>query len=84
MNGNDRYSDAESEDSVPDVLTRVQKNEFDHGCLLSYQNETERRSVDSRFTEMTRQINELMNLVLVLTEKLSSSKRRERPQYHIK
>ena len=75
MNGNDRYSDSESEDSVTDVLTREQMNEFDDGNLLSYCNEAERRSVDSRFSEMNRQINELTKSVLVLTEKLSSSNR---------
>ena len=75
MNGSDRYSDAEYEDSVPDILTREQMNEFDDGNLLSYRNEAERRTVDSRFTEMNRHINELTALVFALTEKLSSSNR---------
>ena len=35
MNATDRYSDAESEDSVPDVLTREQTSEFDNGDLLN-------------------------------------------------
>ena len=75
MNGNDRYNDAETEDSVPDIPTREQMNEFDDGKLLSYRNEAERRTVDSRFTEMNRHINELTALVFALTEKLSFSNR---------
>ena len=73
MNGSDRYSDAESESSIPEVLTREQMNDFDNGNLLDYGNETERRSVNQRFTEMNKQISELTNLVLALTEKISSN-----------
>ena len=76
MNGTDRYSDAESEDSVSDVLTREQINEFDNGDLLYNRNEIERHTVNQRFSEMNRQSPELTNLVLVLIEK-SSSRNRE-------
>ena len=70
MKGMDGYSDAESNDSVPDVLTREQMNEFDNGDLLNYRNETERRAVNQRFSGMNKQISELTNLVLALTEKI--------------
>ena len=71
----DRHSDTESESSVPEVLTREQMSEFDNGNLLDYSGESERRAVNQRFTEMTRQINELTNLVLALTEKISSNEK---------
>ena len=41
MSGMDRYSDAESKDSVPDVLTREQMNELDDENVLSHRNETD-------------------------------------------
>ena len=59
MSGMDRYSDAESEDSVPDSYKRT------NGRI--------RHAVKQRFSEMNRQISELTYLVLVLTEKISSS-----------
>ena len=71
----DRHSDTESESSVPEVLTREQMSEFDNGYLLDYSGESERRAVNQRFTEMTRQISELTNLVLALTEKISSNEK---------
>ena len=73
MNGTDRYSDTESEGSVPEVLTKDQMREFDDGKLLHSRNETERLTVNQRFSEINKQITELTNLVLVLTEKISSS-----------
>ena len=71
----DRHSDTESEGSVPEVLTREQMSEFDNGNLLDCSGESERRAVNQRFTEMTRQISELTNLVLALTEKISSNEK---------
>ena len=62
----DSHSDAESEDSVPDVLTRDQMNEFDKGDLLSYRNDAERYAVNLRFSEMNKKICELTNLILAL------------------
>ena len=73
MNGTDRHSDDESECSVPEVLTREQMNEFENENLLDYRNTDNRQTVDQRFTEMKRQISELTNLVLALTEKISSN-----------
>ena len=75
MNGTDRYSDTESEGSVPEVLTRDQMREFDTGNLLHSRNEVERLTVNQRVSEMNKQIIELTSLVLVLTEKISSSNR---------
>ena len=71
----DRHSDAESEDSLPDVLTRDQINDFNAGDLLNYRNDTERHTVNKRFSKANKQISELTNLVLALTEKISSSNR---------
>ena len=71
----DRHSDTESESSVPEVLTREQINEFDNGNLLGFSGESERQAVNQRFTEMNRQISELTNLVLALTEKISSNEK---------
>ena len=73
MDGTDRYSNAESEISIPEVLTREQMNEFDSGNLLDYRNESERHTVNQRFNEMNKQISELTNLVFALTEKISSN-----------
>ena len=71
----DRHSDTESECSIPEVLTREQIIEFIDGDVLNYQNNSGRDSVNQRFSDMNRQINELTNLVLALTEKISSSNR---------
>ena len=71
----DRHSDTESESSVPEVLTREQINEFDNGNLLDFSGESERQAVNQRFTEMNRQISELTNLVLALTDKISSNEK---------
>ena len=75
MNGTDRYSDTESEGSVPEVLKRDQMREFDDGKLLHGRSETERLTVNQRFSEINKQITDLTNLVLVLTEKIFSSNR---------
>ena len=77
----DRHSDTESESSVPEVLTREQMNEFDNGNLLDFSGESERQAVNQRFTEMNRQISELTNLVLTLTEKISSN---EKPSSNVR
>ena len=71
----DRHSDTESESSIPEVLTRDHIREFDDGNLLHSTNGPEQLSVNQRFSEMNSQITELTNLVLILTEKISSSNR---------
>ena len=71
----DRHSDSESECSIPEVLTRERISEFNDGDVLNYQHSSGRDTVNQRFSDMNRQINELTNLVLALTEKISSSNR---------
>ena len=75
MSGMDRSSDSESDSSVPEILTRDQIIEFKNGDLLNYQNDNDRHTVDLRFSEMNKQISDLSNLVLALTEKIASSNR---------
>ena len=60
MNGTDRYSDAESESSIPEVPTRDQIRECDNGNLLNGRNETEWLTVNQRFSEVNKQITELL------------------------
>ena len=60
MNGTDRYSDAEIESSIPEVLTREQMNEFDSGNLLDYRNEnsdwtTEKISSNNKVSSSNRE-----------------------------
>ena len=73
----ERYgeSESESESSIPEVITREQINEFNDGDVLNYQNYVERDTVNQRFFDMNRQIKDLTNLVLALTEKISPSNR---------
>ena len=61
INGTDRYSDTESETSIPEVLSRDHIREFDNGDLLNGRNDNERSIVDQRFSEMNKQITELTN-----------------------
>ena len=75
MKGMAENSDIESENNLPEILTRDQINEFDNGDLFNYRNTCELNIVNQRFSEMNKQITELTNLVLVLTEKISSSNR---------
>ena len=69
----DRQSDSENECSIPEVFTREQITEFNDEDVLNYQNHSGRDFVIQRFSEMNGLINELTNLVLALTEKISSS-----------
>ena len=73
MDGNDRYSDNESECSVPEVFSRDQIADLDSGNLISTERSSEQRTIDQRFIEMNRQINDLPGLVLALTEKITSN-----------
>ena len=50
-------------------------NEFGNGDLFNYRNDTERHAVNQRFSELKKQICDLTNLVLALTEKISFSNR---------
>ena len=69
----DRYSDNESESGVPEVLSRYQMTEFEDGELLDRKVNIGQNSGHRRFLEMNRQVSDLSNLVLALTEKLSST-----------
>ena len=71
----DRHSYSESEFSIPEVLPREQISEFNDGDVLNHQHNSGRDTVNQRFSDMNRQISELTNLVLALTEKISSSNR---------
>ena len=75
VSGMDRNSDSENDSSVPEILMRDQINDFKNGDLLNYQNGNDRHTVDLRFSEKNKPISDLMNLVLALTENISSSKR---------
>ena len=68
-----RMSDNESDTSFPEVLTREQMSSFDSNDILSQQNDTERNMIDRRLYEMNKQIGELTELVLALTQQVSSN-----------
>ena len=68
-------SDNESETSFPDLLTRQQMTELDSHELLNQQLYSERVIIDQQFYEMNRQIKELTNIVLALTQQISSNPR---------
>ena len=70
-----RTSDNESEASFPDVLSREQMTELDSDNLLNDRNHVKRNVIDQRFYEMNRQIGELTDLVLALTQQISSNHR---------
>ena len=70
--GMEQNSDNESEYSFPNTLSRNQINEFENGDLISVRQNSSSNSVDQRFMEMNKQISELTNIVLALTEKISS------------
>ena len=70
--GMEQNSDNESEYSFPNTLSRNQINEFENGDLINVRHNSSLNSVDQRFMEMNKQISELTNIVLALTEKISS------------
>ena len=71
----DRYSDTESEGSVPEVLTRKQMIEYNNGDLINNRNISEMETFNQRFCEMNKRISDLTSLVLALTKKIPSSNR---------
>ena len=71
--GMELNSDNESEYSFPNTLSRNQINEFENGDLINVRDNSSSNSVDQRFMVMDKQISELTNIVLALTEKISSS-----------
>ena len=66
-------SDNESEASFPEVLTKGQMTNLDNDDLFNSQHRNERNAIDQRIYEMNRQIGELTNLVLALTQQISSN-----------
>ena len=71
--GMEQNSNNESEYSFPNTLSRNQINEFETGDLINVRHNASLNSVDQRFMEMNKQISDLTNIVLALTEKISSS-----------
>ena len=71
----DRTSDNESEASFPEFLSREQMTEIDSDNLPNDRNNIERNMIDQRFYEMNRQNGELTDLVLALTQQISSNHR---------
>ena len=69
----EQNGDSESENSIPEVLSKNQMNEFDNGDIINSQQNPSSSSVDQRFMEMNRQISDLTSIVMALTEKISSS-----------
>ena len=69
----EQNSDNESENSLPEVLSRNQMNEFDNGDIINSRQNPNSSSVDQRFMEMNRQYSDLTSIVMALTEKISST-----------
>ena len=70
-----RMSDNERDASFPKVLTREQMTEFDSNDILNRQKIMVGIPIDQRFNVMNRQIGELTDLVLALTQQISSNPR---------
>ena len=71
----DRSGDNESEASFPDILSRDQMAELDTDDLLNRQRKNDGYSIDQRFNEINRQIGDLTDIVLTLTQQFSSNNR---------
>ena len=70
-----RMSYNESDVSFPEVLTRKQMSDFDSNDILNRQSIPERNPSDQRFYEMNREIGELTDQVLALTQQISTNQR---------
>ena len=68
----DRSSDNESESTFPDILSRDQIADLDSDDLLNRQQSNDNLSIDRRFNEINRQIGDLTNIVLTLTNQFAS------------
>ena len=71
----ENMSDNESDHSLADMLSRDQMTEFDSGDLLISKRNYDRNRIEQKFSDMNRQIGELINIVQGLTEKVSSNNR---------
>ena len=70
-----RLSDNGSDVSFIETLTRKQITDFDSNEILNRQKNTERNMIDQQFYEMNRQIGGLTDLVIALTQQISSDPR---------
>ena len=68
----DRSSDNESESSFPDLLSRDQIVDLDSDDVLTRRQNSNNYSIDQRFNEINRQIGDLTNIVLTLTNQFAS------------
>ena len=68
----DRSSDSEGETSFPDVLSRDQIADLDSEDVLTRRQNNNNYDIDHRFNEINRQIGDLTDIVLSLTNQLAS------------
>ena len=68
----DRSSDNESEASFPKLLSRDQMVDLDSDDVLTRRQNSNSYSIDQRFNEINRQIGDLTNIVLTLTNQFAS------------
>ena len=67
-----RSSDSESETSFPDVLSRDQIADLDSEDVLTRRQNNNNYDIDHRFNEINRQIGDLTDIVLSLTNQVAS------------
>ena len=68
----DRSSDNESESSFPELLSRDQMVDLDSDDVLTRRQNGDNYNIDQRFNEINRQIGDLTNIVLTLTNQFAS------------
>ena len=68
----DRSSDNESESSFPELLSRDQIVDLDSDYVLTRRQNGNNYNIDQRFNEINRQIGDLTNIVLTLTNQFAS------------
>ena len=68
----DRSSDNESEASFPELLSRDQMVDLDSDDVLTRRQNSNSYNIDQRFNEINRQIGDLTNIVLTLTNQFAS------------
>ena len=68
----DRSSDNESEASFSELLSRDQMVDLDSDDVLTRRQNSNSYSIDQRFNEINRQIGDLTNIVLTLTNQFAS------------
>ena len=68
----DRSSDNESESRFPELLSRDQMVDLDSDDVLTRRQNGNNYNIDQRFNEINRQIGDLTNIVLTLTNQFAS------------